>query len=685
MNISLNSIPEYISRLVEPQLKLNRAIQQENFLRQLDSEEKVPWQRCRLMVVGQGGAGKTATVRALTNKRFDAEWKSTVGISMQECKTTTRGAWAEASRGGFTMDIANRLLIQEMDKPSFLRKRSVSQRRSLLTKGAKSGLQPKESDSKVKEGEKQETTKEGITSGGSLSNPIQNEATPLNGTELGRNAGKEESGVEAAEQMTEGASRKVDLKMDDTLYVETRNHKDSVRLTVFDMGGQRVFYTVHHLFLTSNAIYLIIFSLAELQKDPDTAMSFLRYWTETIGIHAPKAPVLFVGTFLDQIEKDSLESAKRQLFDAFPTIANEESFVAISNREGTGVESLRDSIDKAILLQDFVYTPVSVRWMKALDGLLEEEKPWTTFKVFRERARRDGISSLIETEQALKLFHQFGSVMYFESTESLKDLIVHNPQWLIDQVSKVIRDARIHGLDNAELQQAGLEEDGQRLLTEGLCSRDLLGFLWQQDQVEYLISLMQSLLLMSPVRMNTTDSLMYLVPSMASEEKHISPEALEENEQCRFVFKHLPQGVFERLVCTCVSYGETLADENERGAARVPLISRHQGVIWFGDDHRVVVERAGVDAMVIDVFIQGSHNVQTTVTIVESMMLKVKTEFMNGSLEWTTQIKKPSADEAFIAYTEAKQQRMLPWFEQSTNEQGTQATWIQVDSFLNGL
>ena len=174
------------------------------------------------MVVGQGGAGKTATVRALTNKRFDEEWKSTIGISMEECKTTTKGSWADANRAGFAMDIANRLLIQEMDKPSFLRKKSVKQRKSLQKNGRNThqDSSTNETEEGAEEGRKTLNTSS-ITS-------VNNEAIQLS------NVPSQQKDTEASKE--ERPIHRASLKLDDSLYAETRNNKDSVRLTVFRHG-----------------------------------------------------------------------------------------------------------------------------------------------------------------------------------------------------------------------------------------------------------------------------------------------------------------------------------------------------------------------------------------------------------------------------------------------------------------
>ena len=643
---------DYLRDMIEGQLKLNRAFQQEQFLQQLDSDKRVSWQRCRLMMVGQGRAGKTATLRALTNKRFDKEWKSTVGISMEECKTTTKGAWAGGSRGGFTSDVANRLMVEDITK------------QSNIVKGDANEPEP--------------TPKMKSSVGTSASVELKQAAAKK--TEKHALQVKDESESGKEETKEEEAGKEVMMLLDDSVFVETKENMDSIRLTVFDMGGQRVFYTFHHLFLSSNAVYLIIFSLVEFQQNTGTALGFLKHWTESISIHAPTAPIRFVGTFLDELQEGSLPTVMNALFAAFPGIATTDTFTAVSNRTGKGIEELRDRIDAVILAQDFVFTPVSVRWMRVLDLMLQTNHPWTPYTAFREQANTCGISSMAEMNEALKLFHLFGSVLYCDATESLKDLIVHDPQWLVDEVSKVIRDARIHGMDMLALEQAGLKEDAGALLTAGMCSRDLLEFVWKKEEAEYLTSLMQSLLLMSPVHMHSNDTIAYLVPSMAIAGKGLTAEAVASDEKCRVAFEYMHQGVFERIVCMCVSYSE--AQQRSSEVFNAPLITLHQGVVWFGHGQRVVIERKDHGSNALEVYIQGVDHVRTTLPIIEAMLLKVKREFMNRSLVWTTQVK---ALETWKKYLDAKQQRLAPWFNVEESEKESGLSSPQVDAFLNSM
>ena len=65
-----------------------------------------------------------------------------------------------------------------------------------------------------------------------------------------------------------------------------------------DYGGQKVFYSLHHLFLTKNGVYLLIFDLRQvLDSDAENAFAYLSFWLNVVWLHAPNTPVLLVGTF----------------------------------------------------------------------------------------------------------------------------------------------------------------------------------------------------------------------------------------------------------------------------------------------------------------------------------------------------------------------------------------------------
>ena len=62
---------------------------------------------------------------------------------------------------------------------------------------------------------------------------------------------------------------------------------------------------VIQLFLASRAIYVIAFNLTRLATSAE-ACSRVRYWLHIIHTHTATAPIILVGTHLDEVGNDVL-------------------------------------------------------------------------------------------------------------------------------------------------------------------------------------------------------------------------------------------------------------------------------------------------------------------------------------------------------------------------------------------
>ena len=90
------------------------------------------------------------------------------------------------------------------------------------------------------------------------------------------------------------------------------NSESDINLTVWDLGGQEVFYPTHQFFLTSNSIYIVAFDMAQISKKNLNAASFeevesrISYWAFQIRELASSgydmAPFILVGTHADQVQ-----------------------------------------------------------------------------------------------------------------------------------------------------------------------------------------------------------------------------------------------------------------------------------------------------------------------------------------------------------------------------------------------
>ena len=80
--------------------------------------DKGKWMRAKLMIVGQGRAGKTATVRSLLGKPFSKSLDSTIGASLSQTETTADGSssWHEQEGSAGSEVFITKLALQRTRK-----------------------------------------------------------------------------------------------------------------------------------------------------------------------------------------------------------------------------------------------------------------------------------------------------------------------------------------------------------------------------------------------------------------------------------------------------------------------------------------------------------------------------------------------------------------------------------------
>jgi GTPase SAR1 family protein len=65
---------------------------------------------------------------------------------------------------------------------------------------------------------------------------------------------------------------------------------------IWDFAGQDIYYAVHQLFLSPNALYLVVW---DIRRRPEEAR--VSFWLNSIQTRAPNAAVVLVGTHVDAI------------------------------------------------------------------------------------------------------------------------------------------------------------------------------------------------------------------------------------------------------------------------------------------------------------------------------------------------------------------------------------------------
>ena len=653
-------IPESAVERVEELLERNKEKEKEAFTKamQLKSSSKAGWQRSKLMVVGEGRAGKTATVNSLLGKTFDPKWDSTIGIQQTEV-VSQEDKWRptkKTEKGDNALKFAARVAERLIRKGSFHElEEAVTQHKSTMSLDLDSA-----------KGE----SKNGTTVHAEVKNPTNVEVVQAtregqeNQVEQSRENRAGSSNAQIAVEESEGTAEFMKKYKHDFI-VKAQTRRDAVSVSVWDYGGQKVFYTLHHLFLTNYGIYLLVFSIPQVLKSPEKSMEYLKFWINSIQLHAPNAPIMIAGTSLCDLEQKRGMERLNELFSSAnvnrynQAILNEETsqyFFCIDNKYDVGVKALRGTLRELIKSQEHVNFQVSIKWMHCLDKITELNRDWLPIGKVTEVAESCAITRASELSEMLHLFHELGVVIHFTKTQSLADVVTVRPQWLVDEISKVIRDPSIHKFDASVMASVGLEPDIKRLFEVGIASEDLIDYFWSRHSKEFLLDLMRSLLLLSDWDFDRTNSDVqnhYLIPSMIS-----AAQDKTEVSGLKAVFDFsaffLPDGLFERLVCLCVQHSAYLK------GSKTPVLTQTHCTIWLGDKDVISLSRV---KNTIQLNILRSAIAANVLTVIHSMFRKLKDETMGSRLKWGSFLQ---VQDKLVAYEDAKSARAKPWFQNSS-------------------
>mmetsp|Transcript_6848 Transcript_6848/g.7872 ORF Transcript_6848/g.7872 Transcript_6848/m.7872 type:complete len:815 (+) Transcript_6848:286-2730(+) len=628
---------------IQALLQENTRNQKEFFNEVLSSATSVishPWHQAKLMVIGQGRAGKTSTIRSLSGKLFNPDVvASTVGVETSTVKALSLWENTKRENDAYLKEISVRILSSEVHSPGFRQKREMEKKK------------------------KKNTTKESTYS------PV-------------------------AKMLVS----KHDTTKVDNMLMEAQDDEGAMMIDIWDYGGQDVFHTLHHLLLTEYGLYLLIFNASDMLSKSDEAVKYLMFWLESVKVHAPTAPVIIAGTHaetLSETEIAEVDAAIGSLISTFQQVVVPSKikisgtpktafFFPVSNLTGTGVQDLRESINTTVSTQPYVNRPVSLKWLKCLDELLnlsnKDMLEWVSLKTVIELARESNIKSMEEIELMLNLFHRLGKLIHFTATENLKSIVVLKPQWMVDKIAAVIRDKDLHSHDESRIQMyknKGVYEDYKRLYESGVASRILLESLWEYEQGDFLIDLMRETLLISDYGTNEDGEECYLIPSLLTSNDPIDNHGFEAS--CWFDFSKsvLPNGVFERLACLLISFN------NKKKSLRLPSLSTSKAMIWLEEDQVICLEE-------IDKRINLTCSDKTasqSYRIVTRMLEKVNHDVMKSRLVWETFFEGPNGK--LIAWSKAKKKKLKPWFEgglRAVKEKDpVAAEFMDLSSFLNSL
>ena len=295
---------------------------------------------------------------------------------------------------------------------------------------------------------------------------------------------------------------------------------NTVKIKVWDFGGQEIYRSTHRFFLTKRSIYLFVWDA----RGNDTYEHF-DYWLNIVQTLGGSSPLIMAMNKSDVREK---EIDNESLQENYPFIFD---FERVSCKTGRGINDLIRVIKKVIANLDHL----GEEWPKErldIKYLLEREKrSYISYDEFKLICKSKGLNNK-QTELISEYLHDLGTIMHFQDNNVLRQLVILKPDWATAAVYKV--------LDTQKIQEKYGEFTIDDLKKIWSANEDYI------DKYDQLLEMMIKFELC--FKLNFRD--VYIAPELLSSQK---PNYIAFNDKTSLNFEYhyefMPSGILNSFIC----------------------------------------------------------------------------------------------------------------------------------------
>ncbi|XP_070562248.1 uncharacterized protein [Ptychodera flava] len=351
----------------------------------------------------------------------------------------------------------------------------------------------------------------------------------------------------------------------------------ATRLSLWDFAGQELYYSTHHIFISTHSVYLMIFSLLDAVKNKEKQLERIVFWLNSICTHTDSqdTAIFVVGTHRNSINSNQRSEVIAYLTEKLDVHRFRDRFV--KNPDGLLVFAIENSVpldEDSHNLQRCI--------LKEIEDMMyvREEFPvpfMNFYKLINERKFQNGgkraislyddvkvlvkhqfLVEEIELRQMLCFFHKAGEIIYQPDDDHLSKYVIFDPNVLVSLMTALIT------IPPAKLRPRHLANSWDMLDKRGLADTNLISHIAKSVCMSEKLALSLLLaydLVCQILRESKEDKELYMVPSILPAYETGSPyDSMPrwhffQNDDDVYYFdfgSFLPDVVFWRLLARCM-------------------------------------------------------------------------------------------------------------------------------------
>ena len=380
-----------------------------------------------------------------------------------------------------------------------------------------------------------------------------------------------------------------------------------LKLKVLDFSGDKEYYAYHHIFLRDQAMYIVVFNMANFVDDNfrniGAKTQRLCFWLESIcSKTAPKTPIFLAGTHRGHMNKTCMKNIdkhlQKSLLDTFSDelVINKEDnllYFPIENTLGQkdrGIQNLqREIMSKAEEQKPAMGREIPYSWIKIQDAIInlrQNKKAKFCVPLKQFPVSLGNVICSNWSKDTLKYFHEKGLVIYVDRGQhsELSNWILLKPDILVDIIIQLVTPLT----DEEVISQHGFRRDWELLHDTGMLTESLYKNIlstWQENG-KALQSFLEEYDITCPLFYQLRNSreeaqVTHFVPSLLPMSADVNTPVWHDcpGDKKLYVFFHrfLPEPLFQHLL--------SRAHKNSKGKAEFPrgqpVICKDAGRFWL--------------------------------------------------------------------------------------------------------
>ena len=365
------------------------------------------------------------------------------------------------------------------------------------------------------------------------------------------------------EAKTEGISIN---RLDIEFVGKNKKQKTTIRVNIWDFGGQEIMHATHQFFLTKRSLYVLVLDSRLTQEE-----NRVEYWLKIIQSFGGESPVLIVGNKIDQ---HPLDIDRTGLQKKYPNIVG---VLETSAATGAGMGEFKNTISKQVKILPHIHDLLPETWFTVKTKLEElgRQSNFITHDKYLDLCAENEVSDETSQRTLIGFLHDLGVVLHFQDDPRLEALGILNPQWVTNGVYKILNS---HTL----FQNKGV-------LTTSMLDEILNLPEYPRGKRLFIVDMMKKFELCYDIEADKT----FLVPDLLPKDEPVT-DGRENALAFQYHYMVLPSSVITRFIVRMNEYaqekvwrsGVVLKDGGNTALVKADIEDRKIFIWVSGDEHK---------------------------------------------------------------------------------------------------